>query len=57
MGPLPQGPTLFPRYSIGPIEDFQAICSLFETDFWHAAGHDVKDPRLVIDFDSIIGCL
>ena len=40
LGPFPEGRTIFPRYSIGPCDEFQALCSLVETDFWHAAGHD-----------------
>ena len=49
LGPFPEGRTIFPRYSVGPPEEFQLLSQTFERDFWHGAGHDWPD-RITVDF-------
>lgn len=51
LGPLAEGQILFPRYNIGPPEEFQDVCRDFETDFWHSVGHDM-DKLLTVDFED-----
>lgn len=52
LGPLRGDDYLMPRYSVGPREEFPRLTSLFERDFWNAAGHDFNDP-LDVDFSQI----
>ena len=49
LGPFPEGRTIFPRYPVGPPEEFQLLSQAFERDFWHGAGHDWPD-RITVDF-------
>ncbi len=48
----PMASTVFPRYSIGARDTFQALVRLIERDFWHAAGHDPKDATITVNFDN-----
>ncbi len=58
LGPFPGGHTVFPRYSVGPPEDFRSLTAVFGRDFWHAAGHD-WDDSIEVDYASVLpelGC-
>lgn len=48
-GEIDVGLLRFPRYSVGPKEQFCALVGRFERDFWNAAGQDVeRDFQIVI---------
>jgi hypothetical protein len=49
LGPFPTGNVLFPRYSVGPPDEFPMVITVLERDFWNAAGHERSD-RVVVDF-------
>lgn len=51
-GKLKKGAVDFPRYSVGPKEEFQELTQIFETDFWHGAGRPMYD-RIAVDFETI----
>ena len=51
LGPFPSSSTAFPRYSLGPREEFSDAMELFELDFWNAASVDQK-KKLLVDFQS-----
>ncbi|GEM_PF-5822237 len=53
LGPFPTGNIVFPRYSVGPPDEFPMAATVLERDFWHAAGRDFKD-FLVIDFEKAL---
>lgn len=53
IGELPVGLTVFPRYSVGPVEEFQKLIQIIEQDFWHAVGKDWAD-RIEIDFGTYL---
>jgi hypothetical protein len=42
--------TIFPRYSVGPREEFAKVWSLFVEDFWNAAGADMAQGEISLDF-------
>lgn len=44
---------VFPRYSVGPCEEFSALTREVERDFWHSAGNDVTE-LLEVDFASTL---
>ncbi|MEO1352159.1 MAG: ATP-binding protein [Cyanobacteria bacterium J06635_15] len=48
LGPFPSGKTLFPKYSIGELRQYQEILNLFMQDFWNASGHN---PKSIIQLD------
>jgi hypothetical protein len=52
LGPFPPE-TIFPRYSIGPADEFQGLSQTFERDFWNGAGHDFSDLATV-DFERAL---
>jgi hypothetical protein len=52
LGPLPAG-TTFPRYSVGPPDEFQNLSQVFERDFLNGAGHDFSTPA-TIDFERAL---
>ncbi len=51
LGRLSHSYQLFPKYSVGPTEDFQQLVSLFERDLWHSTGKDV-DQFVQVDFEK-----
>jgi hypothetical protein len=51
-GSLPAG-TTFPRYSVGPADEFQSLSRTFERDFWNGAGEDPPDLATV-DFERAL---
>jgi len=55
-GNFPGGHTVFPRYSVGSPEEFQSLTTVFEQDFWHAAGLDWGDA-IKVDYASVIPAL
>ena len=50
LGKLLSERTIFPRYPIGPREEFETVWRWFERDFWHAAGTDWQDESISVDF-------
>ena len=53
LGPFPKDAPAFPRYSIGPVEEFQEVTRLFHRDFWNTAGHDLKEV-LTVDYERAL---
>ena len=54
LGPFPHGDDTFPRYSIGPREEFQKLAKMFERDFWDAVGYE-PSSLVEVDFDRAFG--
>ena len=59
-GPLPVGMLkksreVFPRYPVGPREEFGRLWSLFDRDLWNMAGEDWGEQILSVDFDRMLG--
>ena len=52
-GEIDVGTHVLPRYSIGPREEFKALVSLFERDFWNLVGIDPVTP-ISIDLDDAL---
>jgi hypothetical protein len=50
-GPLPEGETRFPMYSLGPRDGFGQVAALFERDFWNLVGVD-QVREVNVDFDA-----
>ncbi len=50
MGSLEEERSIFPRYPVGPPDQFQSITELFYRDFLDAAGHDVEET-ITIDYE------
>lgn len=48
MGEIPPGSHLFPRSSIGPVEEFPMLVKVFEQDFWNLTGTDWESDIEVI---------
>jgi hypothetical protein len=55
-GAFAQGTSVFPRYSIGPREEFAKLTAEFETDFWHITGYDEKE-QIRVDYNEAIELL
>ncbi len=54
-GELPPRSTIFPRYSIGPVEEWGELMPIIERDFWHLAGHGKDDEgEIEIDFSTLL---
>lgn len=47
----PTGTIHFPRYSVGPPEEFNTLAALIERDFWNAMGRDF-DRKIEIEPDA-----
>jgi hypothetical protein len=45
---------IFPRYSVGPREEFTTLWQLVERDFWNAAGLDWGEGTLFPDFERAL---
>ncbi len=52
-GELPAQRNIFPRYSVGPSEEFTELASEIEIDLWNLAGEYVE-VGIVIDFDEAL---
>ena len=48
-GTLRHGKLVFPRYSVQGLEDFSRLTTLFERDFWNAAGSHFEE-RIQVSF-------
>jgi len=53
LGQLPEGNSIFPRYSIGAPAEFPVLHRLVEQDFWNAVGQDFPDLP-VIDYSRAL---
>lgn len=53
---LPEGQTIFPRYSLGSTSEFQQITAMLEQDIWDACGYTSRghDKPLQIDFAAAL---
>jgi hypothetical protein len=51
LGALSTPAELFPRYVVGPREEFGKVWSMIERDFWNAAGKDWGESPLSLDFE------
>ncbi len=45
---------VFPRYSVGPVDSFQQLSNVIETDFWNHSGVDTSGSNIQINFDKLI---
>ncbi len=51
LGPISEDQIVFPRYSVGPPQEYSALCKVLERDFWNAAGHEFEN-LVEIDFQA-----